>query len=195
MAFRSSGLKFAMRIWRVVGPCQGKRGFFSKRFAYPPRSLGAISPVRELAPTDVGGYSTGNFRAQGSCLDNLPHFLYRRSQIARVEECGAADEGVGAGFGAFARRLAIYSAVHADSVTELAFSAPRFGLLNLGQRLIDERLPPEPRIDRHDEQRIYLLQIRLDQGDSCRWVDRQAYLFAKCLDFPKQRRDLLAQRS
>jgi len=95
--------------------------------------------------------------------------------------------------GAFGGGLEIDAAVHADAIGQLPFAPPRLGLLDFGQRFVDEFLPAKTGIHRHDEQQVNLIEIRLDLGDGGGRVDGEADLFAERFDFPDQRRDLFAQ--
>ena len=89
----------------------------------------------------------------------------RATQTPLPEERGSAYEGIRPGLSTLRRGLEINPAVHADAVCQRLLLSPGSGLLNLGQRLVDEGLPPKTGIDRHHQKIINSFQVRLDQGD------------------------------
>src|SRR5206468_333351 len=110
---------------------------------------------------------------------------------ALPEKRNSADERVRARPRTFGCGRVVDSAVHLDAVVELLFRAPRPRLLNFRKRLVDERLTPEARIHRHDQQAINLLEEWQHMADGRGWVDGQAGFLPQRLDLPQQRRDLL----
>src|SRR5206468_3816388 len=95
-------------------------------------------------------------------------------EVALMEQGRAANESVGSGMGAFAGSLEVNSTIHSDMVMELALAAPGAGLLDLGQGLVNEFLPTEAGVNRHDQQLINLVEVRLDQGNGGGGIDGQA---------------------
>ena len=97
------------------------------------------------------------------------------------------------GAGALGGGLEVNAAVHPDVIAEPLFTPPGGGLLHLGQGLVNERLAPEPGVDRHDQEEVNLLQVGLNHSDG-RWgVDGKAHLLAQRLDLPEKRGDGIAQ--
>ena len=65
--------------------------------------------------------------------------------------------------------MIVDAAVHFESILEFIFAAPRVGLLDFGQTLVDETLAAKTGIDGHHEQQINLVEERLDGGDGGGW--------------------------
>src|SRR6476646_3758102 len=94
---------------------------------------------------------------------------------------------------AIADRLEIHTAIDADVIGQILLFPPMPCLLDLRQRLVNERLTTKPRIYRHDQQRIDLLQIGLDMGNGSRRIDSQAHFYSQGFDFPEQVWNTVAQ--
>ena len=71
--------------------------------------------------------------------------------------------------------------------------ASRSRLLNLRQRFIDEFLSAETRIHRHDQQRVNLIEVRLNLSDGRGRVDGESDFYAERSYFPEQLRDAFAK--
>src|SRR6266566_2553760 len=110
-----------------------------------------------------------------------------------VKKPRAADECISPRISAIANGLEIYAAINANPVLEPSPAPPRAGLLNFGQRLVNELLAAKTGIDRHDEQLINLFQIWLDHGNGGWRIDGQSHFFAERFNFPNQGRNLVAQ--
>ena len=79
------------------------------------------------------------------------HFFDGAFHVALAEKTGAADENVGAGFGALGGGLEINPAIDGDGEFIVAFGAPGASPLDLGKRFGNERLTAESGVDRHDK--------------------------------------------
>src|SRR5262245_49404348 len=104
-------------------------------------------------------------------VDNLPHFGYCLLKAARPEKRCAADEDIRAGPRTFAGSFEIDPTVHANGVVESSLTPPCICLLNLWQCFINEFLPAEPGIHRHDQQVINLVKVGLNQADAGGRID------------------------
>ena len=93
---------------------------------------------------------------------------------------------------AHCRRLKMNSPVHRDAIFDPSFSRHAAACWIFGG-FRDEALPAKSGIDRHDQKRIDLVQIRLDTGHGGRRIDGQPNLFAQRAYFPNQRRHLAVQ--
>ena len=127
------------------------------------------------------------------CLDNGPHLSNRRPHLLFAEERCATDECVRACARAVSRRGKVDAAVHLDPILQRPLAPPGGGLLNLGQRLRNERLATEARVDRHDEQQVDLFQERFGLADGRGRIDRKPDFFAERFNFPKQRQHAFLQ--
>src|SRR5882672_2864268 len=128
-----------------------------------------------------------------SAFDSLPHFLNGSAKVRPAEKSGTADEGIRAGLRAFGGGFEVDSSIHSNVELKFFLTPPVARLLDLGQGFINKGLSSETRVHSHNEQRIDLVEIGLNHRDGGRWIDRQTDLIAERLDFPEQRRDMLAQ--
>jgi hypothetical protein len=124
---------------------------------------------------------------------NFAHLFHARFHAAQVKKRGAADKTVRAGVRAIGDGLEIHSAVHTDVVIEILLVTPLVSLLDFGQRFVDEGLSPKSGVYGHDEERINLVEERLNVRNGCGWVDGETDLFSQGTNGPNQLCDAFAE--
>lgn len=127
----------------------------------------------------VGGSGFGGFGTAAHAADGGGH-------LGGTKEGGAADEGIGAGPGAFGHGILGDAAIDLDAVGQLFFVAPAVGLLDFGNGFVDERLAAESWIDGHDEHQVHLTEEGADGAHGGGWVNGEAGAEAEGADFPQQ---------
>jgi len=80
----------------------------------------------------------------------LAHLLYGRAEVRPAKESGAANERIGSDVSALGGSFKINPSVHADAIGKAPLRPPGMGLLDLGQRFINESLSTKAGVDGHD---------------------------------------------
>src|SRR6266481_4747756 len=124
---------------------------------------------------------------------NFSHLIDPSFHAAQMKKRRAADETVCAGVRAIGDSFEVHSAVNANVVIQVFLVPPLVSLLDFGQRFVDECLAAEARIDSHNQQRIYLIQVRFNQRDGSGRVDGEADLLPQRANCPDQLRDTLTK--
>ena len=118
-------------------------------------------------------------RTRRGFFRDFVHLAHRRAHAALMKKCRSADESVCPGMSAFSNRFEIDAPVHTNPILQVAFATPCVRLLYFRQGLVNELLPAESGIYRHDQQLIDLIEIGLDHGNCRGGIDRQPDLFTE----------------
>ena len=140
---------------------------------------------------DLKGKIVGVSSAGSSTHFFLNYLLAKHGM--KPEDVSAASIGMSATAVAAMTHGKVDAAINANAIIQITLLAPSLRLLDLGNRLMDEFLPAETGVHRHDQKRIDLLQVRQHMTDRGRRIDGKPGFFSERTDLPQERHDLLAK--
>lgn len=98
--------------------------------------------------------------------------------VGGTEYVAAADKDIGSGADKARGRFILYATVYLDEGVRLALVDELAQTLRLVDGLLDELLPPEARVDTHQEDEVDIADDILKHAHRCGWIEGHSSLHA-----------------